>query len=110
MSQVKTSSNLRGRRLKKPPWSPWQPQPPALPCAQVDLTPRQLHSLPSGCTAACPELIEAFAAAARAQALEDPTEALKAVHKQMCLHQDCGATKEATIEVGTPIFWKTLEN
>ena len=108
MSQVKTNSNLRGKRLKKS--FGHRGSRPALPCAQVDLTPRQLHSLPSGCTAACPELIEAFAAAARAQALEDPTEALKAVHQQMCLHQDWGATKEVTIEVGIPIFWKTLEN
>ena len=54
---------------------------------QVD-PPRQLQGLPSGCTAACPEMIEAYAAAIRAQALEDPTEAMKAVHQQMCLHQD----------------------
>lgn len=53
----------------------------------VDLSPRQLQGLPSGCTAACPEMIEAYAAAIRAQALEDPTEAMKAVHQQMCLHQ-----------------------
>ena len=33
-------------------------------------------------------MIEAYAAAIRAQALEDPTEALMAVHQQMCLHQD----------------------
>jgi hypothetical protein len=43
-------------------------------------------------------MIEAYAAAIRAQALEDPTEAMKAVHQQMCLHQDWASPEK----IGTP--------